>query len=221
MMEEKRHEIWHTGEYFYVKLESEGLQPSTHEIWLRPYFRLEPDFVVMDIGAHVGSHTLWLATQVVDVIACEPHPYHRQLLSWNLALNNIHNVSVLPFGLMDGQGTASMPNAGGGSKIGDPGPNIVAFTTIDLAFAHLKRLDFVKIDCESAEAKVLRGGRETLKRLKPHMIIESHHVYEPTPESRESMRLKTEREISACGYRFKALTFTEYPYAYYYDCWAE
>jgi len=218
MGDSKRHEIWHNGDYLYVRCDHDGFWPSGHEKWLRPYFDFPSGGVVMDVGAHVGSHSIWMAGKAATVLAVEPHPVSRRLLRWNLALNDIGNVSVFPFALLDGQGRASMPDHGGGSRIGVDGPHTVDFVTMDSAFATLRRLDFLKMDCEGSEAKVLRGGRQTLARLRPRMIIEAHHVYMSSAAERDAMRSETERELEEIGYIWEVLTHTQYKNAFYYDC---
>lgn len=214
----KRHEVWHNGEYYYVRCDHDGFWPSTHEKWLRPYFDFPANGVVMDIGAHVGSHAIWMAGNAATVLAVEPHPLSRRLLAWNLALNDIFNVSVFPFALLDGHGKASMPDHGGGSRLGVDGPHSVEFVPADHAFAFLQRLDFIKMDCEGSEAKVLRGARGLLARLRPRMLIEAHHVYLPDARERDELRSATERELEDIGYDWEVLTHTQYPHAFYYDC---
>jgi hypothetical protein len=55
----------------------------------------------LDIGANAGHHTLFMAGMVDQVIAFEPYPPLQALITDKIALNNLRNVSVMPFGLGD------------------------------------------------------------------------------------------------------------------------
>ncbi len=48
-------------------------------------------------------------------------------------------------------------------------------TTIDAVAASLSRLDVIKLDIEGAEIEALRGGLETIERLRPSLAISVYH----------------------------------------------
>lgn len=216
-MNVKYSEIWRDDDGYYVIPDQDNHRPSHHEQWLRPYFPDMKGLVVADIGAHVGSHTIWMSKLAASVHAFEPHPIHRQYLSWNVALNNLRNVSIYPFALYDGDGSASMGDVGGGTPLGSAGPHTVNFVALDTITTGWSKLDFMKIDCEGSEAHILRGARQTLLELRPRMIIESHHVY-MTGEARSQLLEEIETELNECGYKWTVLTVNEYPNAYYMNC---
>ncbi len=58
---------------------------------------LRPDDVVLDIGANVGAFTVMAAQKVKSVIAVEPLFFDE--LQANVALNNLTNVTCLPYAL--------------------------------------------------------------------------------------------------------------------------
>jgi FkbM family methyltransferase len=142
---------------------------------------LRPGNVVVEAGANLGSHTVPMARLVgpTGVIhAFEPQRPVFQILCANLALNNIANVHARQNGL----GAApevlwiSPPAIGahenfGGVSIGSEGREAVDIVTIDSM--DLQRCDLIKVDVEGMEEAVLRGGLETIMRLKPKLYVEN------------------------------------------------
>ena len=51
----------------------------------------------------------------------------------------------------------------------------VKTTTLDQISQKFKRIDFIKMDIEGAEIKVLKGAKQTLKKTK-NLAIASYHV---------------------------------------------
>jgi FkbM family methyltransferase len=142
---------------------------------------IRPGCVVADVGANIGSHTL-LYSQLVGaegrILAFEPQPKIFHMLCANLALNAVGNVTTYQAGVGQEIGTmrVSTPIEDkrvnfGGISLGDEGTEVVSIVTLDSL--KLDRLDFVKVDVEGMEEAVIRGGAETLKRLKPKLYIEN------------------------------------------------
>jgi FkbM family methyltransferase len=163
-----------------------------------------PGSVVADVGANIGSHTL-LYSQLVGetgrVLAFEPQPKIFHMLCANVALNGIGNVTTYQAGVGQKLGTmrVSTPNEEkrvnfGGISLGEEGTEIVDIVTLDSL--NLERLDFVKIDVEGMEEAVIRGGAETLKRLKPRLYVENDGGADKIEAS--ASLIKT---IRALGYR--------------------
>jgi FkbM family methyltransferase len=143
---------------------------------------LGPGSVFFDIGANFGYYSVALATALdrrCRVYAFEPNPntYARLLrhIEWN-GLKDL--VQPIPLALSDRQGSATLierSDNSGASRIGDDAAGIaVDLTTLDAFCADrdITQLDALKIDVEGLEARVLRGGRETISRLKPAIVIE-------------------------------------------------
>lgn len=155
---------------------------------------LGPDSVFIDVGANQGEFTLVAAKRARQgrVVAVEPVPALREDLAVNLRLNGFDHVTVVPVALADrpgtltlfadhrtvegfrNEGTASLW-AGGGRRevVGE-----VEVDTLDRLVAKLAldRVDLVKIDVEGGELAVLRGGRESLRRFGPVILIELSEV---------------------------------------------
>ncbi len=141
-----------------------------------------PGCVFFDIGANFGYYSLALAAALdrqCRVYAFEPNPKTYARLLCHIEWNGLKDV-ILPFplGLSDREGTASLierSDNSGASRIGDDLPGIaVELTTLDAFCAGqgIERLDAIKIDVEGLEPRVLAGGRTTLSRFKPAIIIE-------------------------------------------------
>lgn len=146
-----------------------------------------PEAVCLDVGANVGPVTLALSRLCPDgrVHAFEPVPESFAFLERNVAANGAHNVSLHPVALSDHDGTATIhfeAEATGAAFISDHlsagVPQQVRLQTLDgwAAGAGLDRLDLVKIDVEGAELPVLDGGRATIARLRPVLVVEVNPV---------------------------------------------
>lgn len=152
---------------------------------------LPRDGVFLDVGANQGELTLVAARCAPQgrVFAFEPVPQWFALLQENVGLNAMPHVRMVNAALAESEGThemftASDPDATAGCheglssfhRRGDHDRLVGTFPTLSLdAFAEregLDRLDMVKLDVEGAEPLVLAGGRKTLSRHRPALILE-------------------------------------------------
>jgi FkbM family methyltransferase len=143
----------------------------------------------LDIGAHVGNHTLFFASFLAEhVISVEPNPEVAALLTRNVAENGIRNVTVVEAGLAARPGRARLvwpegPAANTGMVSLEQLPEtaheeegVVDVTTVDWLMQvceldHPVRL--IKIDAEGMQAEIVRGALETIKTHQPHLVIEA------------------------------------------------
>lgn len=145
----------------------------------------------IDIGAHKAGYLYFMLQQAGDsgkVFAFEPQSNLfkyikklKNLLSW-------HNVTVEQLALSDKAETVTLYIPGNSVKEGSsPGATIVpekgaadanrteTVSTQSLdSYCLTKNIEpnFLKIDVEGNELKVLQGGAETLKKYKPKILIE-------------------------------------------------
>ncbi|MFH1138963.1 MAG: FkbM family methyltransferase [Pseudomonadota bacterium] len=144
---------------------------------------IRPGWVVVDVGANVGTHTIAFAGLVGpggSVYAFEPQRMIFQLLCSNVALNALTNVMCLPFGISNVNGAALIPvinpysqsNFGclgiEGHQTGDG----VRVTTLD-SF-NFGRCDMIKIDAEGLERKVLVGAEHLIRDRQPVIFVENN-----------------------------------------------
>ena len=149
---------------------------------------------VLDIGAHVGSHSIGLAHANPDLtFTCfEPQRPLYLLLERNIAENQMdtriksvnaavaHTASCLTLSAsvqIDGQnrdvrleyGGATLVNLGG-AQIGLGGQQCEAVRIDDLVFPPVT---YVKVDVEGAEPLAFYGMQQLLKRELPHVLFEN------------------------------------------------
>jgi FkbM family methyltransferase len=136
----------------------------------------------VDIGANVGFHTFLAASLVGpsgSVLAVEASSENCRLLQLSKAENHADNVVILPLALDRAAGVTYLSSHLGsnGGLIPDErehlleglGTTVYATTLDDIA---PPKIDVLKIDVEGAEFRVLEGGRKTLERDKPLLIME-------------------------------------------------
>jgi len=118
----------------------------------------------IDIGSNVGMWTRELAGKFKKVYCFEPNPNFIECFNKNITENN---VELFQYGLSDMEHTASQIKQ---STILSEYPGDVMCKTLD-SF-NLKNIDFIKIDVDGYEYKVLRGAIKTLRDNNPIINIE-------------------------------------------------
>jgi FkbM family methyltransferase len=168
-----------------------------HHRELTPLLRglIPEDGIVFDVGAHAGQYAKLFARLAPKgfVYAFEPQSYARRILRAAIRLNRLRNVAILPFGLGAASGIAmlTLPVKKSGSygfglaHMGhddgkrDAEREAVAVATLDQAVAALglARLDFIKADIEGFEQRMVAGGKKSLKRLQPALLLECNQAH--------------------------------------------
>jgi FkbM family methyltransferase len=139
--------------------------------------------VFVDVGANVGVFTVKAAKEVSNdglVIAIEPFLDTAFRLSRNVRANGYSNVRIR--NLCIGRATEhsrlhlnkDKPNSFSLATNGDAASISVLSVSLDdlCRWEQLERLDYLKIDAEGAEAAVLEGGQETIRRFRPIVQVE-------------------------------------------------
>jgi len=140
----------------------------------RDYGKVSKGSVVVDVGASLGSFSLYAAQQGAKVLAYEPATYSFYLLSQNIRVNRLEG-KIEPFelGVAGRAGkrtfflTRFSPLSSFFSRRGDK----IAVTCVTLQDIfeenHLKAIDLLKLDCEGAEYEILyRTPADILKKIK-------------------------------------------------------
>ena len=135
---------------------------------------------VYDIGAHVGFHTL-LTSRIVGplgrVCAFEPLPRNLHYLRRHLALNRATNVRVIEAAVADHATDEAFCEDGSYmGRLRPGGKRIVKTVAVDplVQDRTLPPPDYVKIDVEGAELRVLEGMRDTLATYRPVVLLATH-----------------------------------------------
>ena len=141
---------------------------------------VSPGFICYDLGASIGYLSLLMARKAKSVYAFEPAPHAAEEIRKHAAANSFHHITVVPAPVSDCPRPVvfSLTDAAYGSRIVEsdsPWPTL-KLTTITLDdFAAANPLpDFLKIDVEGEEARVLQGARSILRSKKPILCCEHH-----------------------------------------------
>ena len=174
---------------------------SINRCWLGTYDReesnlmkqhLHPGRVCFDIGAQAGYHTLYASLTVGPtgrVFAFEPAPRNIANIRKHVAMNRLSNVTIVEAAVSDCNGVAHFDCAGSavsGHLCAEGG---LAVRTISLDqeidSGALPEADYIKIDAEGAELRILHGARKLLARRHPTLSVETHQWLPGFPTVRE------------------------------------
>lgn len=145
--------------------------------------QLKPGNVFVDVGANIGYYTCLAASKVGSegvVVAFEPEPITYKILKLNVNLNRLSNVLCEPYAVDLRDDTSLLyinpAETGGHSLIPKvSGMRAVVVNTISLgSYFSRQKLplpDFVKIDVEGAELRVLLGMGKILEKVVNTKII--------------------------------------------------
>ena len=143
-------------------------------------FKPSSNDVVVDVGAHVGKYTLYASklAKKGKIIAIEPNKESFKTLIENLKLNNCKNVKAYNVATFDKKCKLKLwvtKDEGRSSVIEKRGNNFEIVTAFSLSHIlednKIKKVDWMKIDVEGAEIKVLKGAEKFLRKTK-NLIVE-------------------------------------------------
>lgn len=140
---------------------------------------LKPGDIVFDVGAWIGDTTSVFLNQGCRVHAFEPREDNFICLLNNCPDANCYNIALGDGGTYGtdkrGGNTGGYPLLQGNKK------------TIMLNSFWQNKIDFLKIDVEGFEGKVLRGGMVTIQMYHPTILIEINpealRLFGETPDS--------------------------------------
>jgi FkbM family methyltransferase len=147
---------------------------------------LKSDSYVIEVGAHIGSHTVILSDICKDgvVYSFELQKLIFQLLNANLLLNTCKNVytymeaasdenKIESIGEIDYQNMTKF-NSGLGSlnAVRQYQGYPINIISLDNKFSEIKKLDLIKIDAEGHEVPILKGAKKLIKKFKPLILTE-------------------------------------------------
>jgi FkbM family methyltransferase len=159
----------------------------------------------VDVGAHAGLWAMHLARRFAEVDAFEPVALFRECFRRNVngSVNGSAIVRLHDCALGDKDGSVVMtpwrPGNSGETMVAVAGEDgePAARRTLD---AHMTGpVDLIKIDCEGYEYFVLQGGRRTIARDRPVIVVEQHDPH----AARYGLAPKAGRDwlIGEMGYR--------------------
>ena len=143
---------------------------------------LRPGYVVVEVGANIGAHTINIAKLVGPkgmVLAFEPQRIIFQILCANVMLNDLLNVRTYHAAVGREAGVLKVPpldyaaeNNFGGVSLQDAiaGEDV---PLISLDSLKLPALHLLKVDVEGMEEEVLSGARRIIAQHRPLMYVEN------------------------------------------------
>lgn len=144
------------------------------------YSLVKPGMHIMDVGANIGETALEfsrLTTGTGVVYAFEPDPDTLLKLRHHITINNANNIKVMDYALGSASGYSFLGkneyNSGGNSITSNDGTKINIHTADAFVESNgISRIDFIKIDVEGYEARVLSGAHQLITKLKPVIFAE-------------------------------------------------
>jgi FkbM family methyltransferase len=145
------------------------------------FFSKRSNCIMIDIGANIGNHAIYLAS-VFDKIYCfEPAVQIAERLESNISLNGFSNVEVHRIGLSDRNEFLHFKldctgNLGASHFQETPDDDTIELPVRlgDQYLADIDRIDFIKVDAERHEREVFRGLRDTIAKHRPIIAFELH-----------------------------------------------
>ena len=193
-----------------LRLVTDGTDWVANQIFWGGWSGFEPDVsptffelarsarVVLDIGAHIGFYSCLAALANPDarVFGFEPMPGPLEVFRANVAANDLSTVEIVTAAAGATTGRAEFyfqegPRVPSSSSLSrefmSDMPQLasreVAVMALDEFVETLAlQVDLVKIDTESTESEVLDGLARTLRRDKPHVIVEVLDVASARPD---------------------------------------
>jgi len=153
------------------------------EVWAWDYLQVKVGDVFIDVGAHLGRYTLPIARAVGEkglVIAIEPDIENYNCLMENIKSNNLRNIVTVNIAAWSEDRELKLypgESSAGRSIMGRAGNNCrkVNGRSLDNLLEETdnkRKVDWIKIDVESAELEVIEGLNKTLARSSPKLLVE-------------------------------------------------
>ncbi len=128
-----------------------------------------PDSTVVDIGANIGEFSFAIAPLVQKIYAFEPVLRSRELLKKNVATQS--NVEVIACALGNKEGSVDLTpdtkNNSGTYRV--TGQGTIPLNTLD---SFSLKPNFIKIDVQGLDVRVLQGAQKTITENKPTILFE-------------------------------------------------
>lgn len=153
---------------------------------------LKPGHTVLDIGAHIGLTAVLFGQKVAStgrVFSFEPTPISFSVLKETIRINQLENV-ITPVNspVTETSGKVNFYISNTAVDVANSlvawekgkelhGITVDAFSVDDFVQQQkIAKVDFMKIDAEGVEYKVLKGAKETLRTHMPLIILALHPI---------------------------------------------
>jgi FkbM family methyltransferase len=162
---------------------------ALYEVWkLKEYetehFVIRPGDVIIDIGAHIGTFSVWAAQKAVSgqVFSFEPDPENYALLAENKNLNGLTNLHILNSAVSQKRGQVKLFTSDyhnmTHSFFEEGTREHTLVDTVSLADIleeyGLEKVHYLKIDAEGAEYQIILNTPPSVLRRIDKIFIEYH-----------------------------------------------
>ena len=194
-------------EWLQIDLRALGrVEPRTTTLFERI---LRPGDAYVDVGAHVGYHSLVAARLVGEsgrIVSIDPQPYNCAKILANAELNGFANIVVVAAAVAEADGFTSLKNQSRQDKarltLTGPGVNDGALTFVVpkitlrwlLETYTLRPVNLLKIDVEGFELEVLKGAGDAIRDVE-------NIVFEILPGEDADKTRAIERMLRDCGFQ--------------------
>lgn len=147
------------------------------EPWMDDYINkyCSKDKCSVDIGAHIGIHTVTMAKKSNKVYAFEPNT--KTLNTLNKNVTGYSNVIVYPYAVGNENGVvqfveneiSSLSSVSNGVV-----KNSVPVQMVRLDDTIMDEIDFIKIDAEGGEMEIFKGMDKIIKKYMPVIVYEDN-----------------------------------------------
>jgi len=152
---------------------------------LRRY--IEHDMTVFEIGSNIGAHTFQIAKSLMNgkgrLYGFEPTTFAFMKLERNWSLNSFNNIVLENIGLSDENGVLELTSSQicfksswniKDRKLSRKHGDKIELMKLDdyVEQRNIKRIDFIKMDTDGYELKILNGGKNSISEFRPIMLIE-------------------------------------------------
>lgn len=139
---------------------------------------MPPSGVFLDIGAHAGYYTFFVAGRRPNsrIISIEPVHEYAAVLEFNRRLNGLDRAAIEEVALSDREGTAQFNRATESMVLGAGTEEVRTTTLLQVLAAHqIHAIDCMKIDVEGVEDRVLMPFfRSSARSLWPKTLLIEH-----------------------------------------------
>lgn len=173
---------------------------------------LHPGDVAVDVGAFIGDHTIAYLRAVGEkgtVYAFEPNPEAFECLVANCPQAKCHQLA-----LGAESGTVEMVQNDNAGAMHTKRVQNGKIRCITLDSLRLERLNFMKVDAEGDECKILQGAWQTIMRLRPVLVLE---VADCHLQRQGNSRPRLIGMLDGMGYTIQQVTGMNDPQTQQYD----
>jgi FkbM family methyltransferase len=175
------------------------------EPYVKKVFVPKNDEIVIDVGAHIGTYAIPMAVQIGKsgkVLIIEPNPNNIIILKKNIEINRLQNVILIEKAVSNKNEISNLTLSDDpmlsmiNNNTNDENIEIECVTLDSICEKfNIEKIDWLKIDAESSEIRVLEGAKIILEKIHPKIIV----------EVRKENEIKLKEILNKNGYNIKFL----------------